>query len=150
MSSSHFSSAHLGTECSNQTQNKPAVGYPIISTELSSAIFIYLIRFYSHRDLHLLSILLTTNKKYCYYNAVYTTAIITHPLTGSEIKPRFLMSLQSVQWQYKTKHDTSILQISFLKNPNILIKRFQDVSTARPQVNKWFCNIRRLFHSGTE
>jgi len=80
MSISHYSLAQ-GIGCPNWTQNKPAVGYPIISTDLSRAIFLCLITFFSHRDLHLLSILLTMSKKCCYYYVMYTIAIITYLFT---------------------------------------------------------------------
>lgn len=86
MSGSHFSLAHLGKGCPNWTQNKPAVGYPIINTELSRTIFLCLITFFSHGDLHLLSILLTISKKYCYYYVIYMIPIITYLSTESEIK----------------------------------------------------------------
>lgn len=93
MSISHFSLAHLGIGCPNWTRNKPAVGYPIISTELSGAVFLYLITFFSHGDLHLLNILLTISKKFCNYCVMYTIAIITDLFTEREIKTRLLMSL---------------------------------------------------------
>lgn len=62
MSSSHFSLAHSLIGCPNWTENKLAVGYPIINTELSRAVFLYMITFSSHGALHLLSILLTISK----------------------------------------------------------------------------------------
>lgn len=92
MSISHFSLAHLGIGCPNWTQNKPAVGYQIVSTELSRVIFLSLITFFNHGDLHLLSILLIISKKYCCYYVMYTIDIITY-LTEREIKTRLLMSL---------------------------------------------------------
>lgn len=82
---------------------------------------------------------------------MYTIAVITYLLTGSERKPRLLMSLQSVQQQYKTKHELPFCRKVKKKNQqNKLIKRFHYVSTARPKINKWFRNIKSLFRSGTE
>lgn len=86
MSGNHFSLAHLGKGCPNWTQNKPAVGYPIINTKLSTTIFLCLITFFSHGGLHLLSILLTISKKYCYYYVISMIPIITYLSTESEIK----------------------------------------------------------------
>lgn len=72
MSSSHFSLANLGIGYPNWTQNLPPKGYPVISIELYRAIFLYLMKFFSHGNVLLLSILLTISKQYCYVHIMYT------------------------------------------------------------------------------
>lgn len=71
MSSTHFSLANLGIGYPNWTRNLPPKGYPVISIELHRAIFLYLMKFFSHGNVYLLSILLTISKQYCYVHILY-------------------------------------------------------------------------------